>query len=186
MLPPEAFGDNWHEPLTGDDVARARQYFQSIEHLRDSFDFIQLRVGGQDHSIDLARKKFNRGVTFEAPRGSLMCAIDNEIFDDMLIGNFMKTTLHGDWGPGGLYPDFCPYVPKYADNGRARTRRELDAYFAEYGGAWAGEARSTRCATGSKHARRICSVRMCRASQPSTRRPSTSIIGCVGFERGAA
>jgi hypothetical protein len=71
-------------------------------------------------------------VTFEAPRGSLMCAIDNEIFDDMLIGNFMKTTLHGDWGPGGLYPDFCPYVPKYADNGRARTRRELDAYFAEY------------------------------------------------------
>jgi hypothetical protein len=132
VLQPEAFGDNWSEQLTGDDVARARKYFQSIEHLSECFDFIQLRVGGKDHSIDLSKKRFNRGITFEAPRGSLMCAVDNEIFDDMLIGNFMKTTLHGDWGPGGLYPDFCPYVPKYADNGRAKTNSELDAYFAEY------------------------------------------------------
>jgi len=136
VLPPEAFGDNWNEPLTGDDEARARQYFQSIEHLRDSFDFIQLRVGGHDHSIDLARKKFNRGVTFEAPRASLMCAIDNEIFDDMLIGNFMKTTYHGT----GEFA-YGPFINrmKWADNGRARSLDDLAGYLAEYklrAGTW--------------------------------------------------
>jgi hypothetical protein len=44
----------------------------------------------------------------------------------------MKTTLHGSWPASGLYPHFTPYVAKYGDNGRARTRRELRAYFAEY------------------------------------------------------
>jgi len=47
----------------------------------------------------------------------------------------MKTTLLGAWeraGQSALYPDFTPYVAKYADNGRAKTKRELDRYFAEY------------------------------------------------------
>ena len=44
-----------------------------------------------------------------------MTCIEYEIFDDLLIGNYMKTTLHGD--VAGLYPDFSPYVAKFADNG---------------------------------------------------------------------
>ena len=70
-------------------------------------------------------RTFHKGITFEVPRNSLMTAVRYEIFDDLLIGNFMKTTLHGDFGERGLYPDFSPYVAKYADNGRARTRNEL-------------------------------------------------------------
>jgi hypothetical protein len=132
VLEPSAFGDNWSDPLSRSDVDLARKYFRSIEHLSDCFDFIQLRVGSVDHPIEFRRKHFKRGVTFEAPRGSLMCAIENEIFDDMLIGNFMKTTLHGAWGPGGLYPDFSPYVAKYADNGRAKSADALQKYFVEY------------------------------------------------------
>ena len=31
-----------------------------------------------------------------------------------------------------MQPYFTPYVAKYADNGRAKTRNELAAYFAEY------------------------------------------------------
>src|SRR5262249_44787619 len=68
------------------------------------------------------------------PRHSLMMAIQYEIFDDMLIGNFMKTTLHGklkDRTPT-LYPYFTPYVTKYADNGRAKSKQELTAYFEEH------------------------------------------------------
>jgi hypothetical protein len=61
-----------------------------------------------------------------------MIAIDNEIFDDMLIGNFMKATLHGKFPPRVLYPDFTPYVTKYADNGLAKSREELRRYFAQY------------------------------------------------------
>src|SRR5205807_1492306 len=59
-------------------------------------------------------------------------AVKFEVFDDLLIGNFMKTTLHGEWGPQGLYPDFTPYVAKYADNGRAKTASELRRYYTAY------------------------------------------------------
>ena len=57
-------------------------------------------------------------------------------FDDLLIGNFMKTTLHGDWwgkqGTDALYPHFTPFVTKFGDNGGACDAAALRAYFAEY------------------------------------------------------
>lgn len=129
---PKDCGDDWGQPLEAGDFEKIRRYFQAIKHLEDHFDFVTFRVGGKEHPVSLGRKNFKRGITFEAPRNSLMISIENEIFDDMLIGNFMKTTLHGDFPATGLYPDFTPYVAKYADNGRAKTREELDAYFAAY------------------------------------------------------
>jgi hypothetical protein len=61
-----------------------------------------------------------------------MEAVRYEAFDDLLIGNFMKTCFIGNWPKSGLYPYFTPYVAKYADNGRARTEAELRRYFQEY------------------------------------------------------
>jgi hypothetical protein len=132
VLPAKEFGDDWSEDLDAEGVALAQRYFGSIEALPKFLDYVNLRVGGRDHVIPLAKRKFNRGVTFEAPRHSLVTALQYEIFDDLLIGNFMKTTLHGEWPASRLYPNFTPYVAKYADNGRARTAGELNAYFAEY------------------------------------------------------
>jgi hypothetical protein len=132
VFEPEAFGDNWHDPLDQDDVIGAKRYFQSIAHLSTCLDYINVRVGGRDYPIDLAPRRFKRGITFEAPRASLMTAIGYGVFDDLLIGNFMKTTLHGAWPVSRLHPDFTPYVAKYADNGGARSAEELRAYFAEY------------------------------------------------------
>ncbi|WP_129646114.1 MBL fold metallo-hydrolase [Peristeroidobacter agariperforans] len=126
---PAEFGDDWSEPLDRDDIAAVRAYFQKFEHLRRKFQFIKVRVGGQEHCVDLGGPK-GRGITFEAPRHSFMTAIQYEIFDDLLIGNFMKTVLHG--GVRKLYPDFTPYVAKYGDNGRAFSISELDAYFRGY------------------------------------------------------
>ena len=57
-----------------------------------------------------------------------MQAVQFEIFDDLLIGNFMKTRLEGEWSQPGLHPDFTPYVAKYADNGRAKAPEELKAF----------------------------------------------------------
>jgi len=131
ILPPEAFGDNWSEQLEAAEWDQLRTYFQKMEHLQRCFDFLTFRVGGKDHRIELKKGKFTRGVTFEAPRHSLMTAVRYEIFDDLLIGNFMKTTLHGSWPQSDLHPDFTPYV-RYADNGRARTLDELKTYFAAY------------------------------------------------------
>jgi hypothetical protein len=132
VLSAKDFGDDWSEDLDAEGVALATRYFRSIDSLSTYLDYVNLRVGGRDHVITLAKRKFNRGVTFEAPRHSLMSALQYEIFDDLLIGNFMKTTLHGEWPASRLYPHFTPYVAKYADNGHARTAEELNAYFAEY------------------------------------------------------
>ncbi|MCP3136356.1 MBL fold metallo-hydrolase [Pyxidicoccus xibeiensis] len=131
---PKEFGDDWSELLEADEAKALRDYFTSIEHLGSALDFLRFRVGGQDHVIEFHRRRFRRGITFEAPRNSLMTAVRYQVFDDLLIGNFMKTTLHGDFGEGKLYPDFSPYVAKYADNGKARTRNELKTYFADYRG----------------------------------------------------
>ena len=132
IVPASEFGDDWSEALSRDEAAEVTRYFRSIDHLSTFLDFVCVRVGGKDHIVELAGKKFNRGLTFEVPRNSLMIAVRYQVFDDLLIGNFMKTTFHGDWAKPCLYPDFSPYVAKYADNGGARTRAELDEYFAEY------------------------------------------------------
>jgi hypothetical protein len=126
---PEEFGDRWDEPLERGEPAELATYIRKFEHLRDKFAFINFRVGGRDNVIDLDGPK-GVGITFESPRTSLMQAVRWEIFDDLLIGNFTKTTLHG--GLRSLYPDFTPYVAKYGDNGRAFSSRELRDYFAAY------------------------------------------------------
>ena len=51
------------------------------------------------------------------------------MFDDLLIGNFMRTILHGD---AQLYPHFSPVVAKYADNGRAQSSEEVRKYMWQY------------------------------------------------------
>jgi hypothetical protein len=132
FVPPEDYGDNWSDPLEKSEFPKIADYFKSIKHLSDHFDYLNFRVGKRDNIVELSRRKFNRAITFEVPRNSLVTAIRYRIFDDLLIGNFMRTTLHGRFGKTGLYPDFTPYVAKYADNGGARSREELREYFEQY------------------------------------------------------
>jgi hypothetical protein len=129
---PGEFGDDWAESLDGEEIITLEQYFRSIARLARSIDRITFRVGECEHAVDLGGHHTGRAITFAVPRASLMRAVEWEVFDDLLIGNFMRTTLHGRWPSSGLYPGFTPYVTKYADNGRARTPEELRAYFAEY------------------------------------------------------
>jgi hypothetical protein len=129
----EEFGDYWDQTLEPGDVETATEYFRAFEHLSHHFDFINLRAGGKDNVIRIGdRKRYDRGVTFGAPRKSLMTSIQYRFFDDMLIANFMTTTLHGRWNKQRLYPDFTPYVAKYGDNGLSRSDNELQAYMRAY------------------------------------------------------
>ena len=117
MRPPEDFGDNWSDSLERGDLAKLSDYFRSQELVRDYLSFINFRVGGSDNFVSLDGTK-GRGITFEVPRNSLMTAVDYEIFDDLLIGNFMKTTLHKF---DSLYDgDFNFAVTKFGDNGRVQ------------------------------------------------------------------
>jgi hypothetical protein len=125
----EEFGDNWSDRLENSEKSEVRTYFQSKEHLHDTLGFLAFRVGGETTTIDLNSSHRQVGITFEVPRQSLLSAVQYRVFDDLLIGNFMKTTLHGIHS---LYPDFTPYVAKYADNGQAESRQELREYFHHY------------------------------------------------------
>jgi hypothetical protein len=126
---PEEYGDDWSHELEQADAAALDAYIRSVPHLERHFDFVNFRVGGRDNRIELSRRRLQKGITFEVPRGSLMTAVRYEVFDDLLIGNYMRTTLHGG---ATLYPDFTPYVAKYADNGRARTPADLRKYHLAY------------------------------------------------------
>ncbi len=134
---PEEFGDNWSEELGIEEAREVHRYFSSIESLADHVDFLNFKVGGRVTGIRFGTTSGRRGLTFEAPRHSLMTAVRCEVFEDLLISNLMKGILHGDWGRprkslnGRLYPYFTPYV-KYAENGRARSKAELSAYFRAY------------------------------------------------------
>ena len=132
IFEPHEFGDDWSETLDKDESEAVQNYFAPVSHLSKAMDFINVRVGGQDNIVELGEKNFDKGIVFEVPRHSLMRAIRYEIFDDLLIGNFMRTRLVGKWPKSMLYPDFIPYLAKYADNGRAKTRQELRDYFGEY------------------------------------------------------
>ena len=136
LFPPEEFGDNWSDELETSDRAALDAYVRSSEHLHRFLGFVTFRVGGKDHTVDVAPDFSSRGITFEVPRASLMTAVEYQVFDDILIGNFAKTTLHGGWsgkrGTAALYPDLGPYWTKFGDNGGARTATELRDYLWAY------------------------------------------------------
>lgn len=129
LQPPESFGDNWSDELSRADFAQLQHYFERKERVRKYLGFINFRVGGKDNMISMLGRR-SRGITFSVPRNSLMQAIQHEIFDDLLIGNFMKTTLHG---MRSLYDgDFNLNLTKIADNGQAQTESEVRAYLKIY------------------------------------------------------
>lgn len=130
--PPEEFGDDWSDRLERADVDALRAYFTAVQRLARHVDRVVFRVGAEEHAVDFGGRDTGRSVTFAVPRSSLMRAVEWEIFDDLLIGNYMTTNLQGPWPSSKLYPGFTPWITKYADNGRARTDAELRDYFAEY------------------------------------------------------
>jgi len=130
-IAPIEFGDDWNESLQTSDKLALKEYFESIELIWKSMDFIDLRVGGESFCIAQKTQTKNKGLRFEVPRNSLMIAVKNNVFDDLLIGNFMKTIFVGDWNSTNL-DSFSLNVSKIADNGGARTKKEVRDYYLEY------------------------------------------------------
>lgn len=124
---PEDFGDVWSDDLSKDDKDIIEKYFKQFDHLKKNFGFLNITSGKSELNIKLSNKK--EGIKFETPRNSLIHAIKNNIFDDILIGNFTKIQLID---VDSLYPDFTPYVAKYGDNGGARSKDQLKDYFNYY------------------------------------------------------
>jgi hypothetical protein len=69
-----------------------------------------------------------RGVNFHLPRKSLMETVTYGYFDDLLIGNFMKTQLFNM----ALYPDFTPTIAKLGGNAKVYTPADLRRFRAHF------------------------------------------------------
>jgi hypothetical protein len=124
---PEECGDIWSDQLDQDDKLVLNGYFRRKEALRHALGFITFQVGGKSHTIDLEGRR-DRGIILEVPRNSLMSAVTHRVFDDLVLGGFMKITLSNI----DFHRDFLFFLAKYADNGGAETKDELRSYFDEY------------------------------------------------------
>ena len=121
------YGDYWSEELVAEDKIILKNYFSKFDHLKKKFGFVSFLIGNKEFNIKLSNRI--EGIQFETPRNSLIYSIKNNIFDDLLIGNFMKTKLIN---VPSLYPNFTPYVAKYGDNGNVFSENELKKYFDYY------------------------------------------------------
>lgn len=128
---PAEFGDDWSEDPEPDEVRAIEDYFRGVTTLERVVDSVVVRIGTTEIDIPIGRRT-GRAVRFEAPRRSFVDAVRWRIFDDLLIGNFMRTSLTGDWGPAEFGREFTPLLAKYADNGYAGTPAELRAYLRDY------------------------------------------------------
>jgi len=128
------YGDDWNERLQPEEWKRLYAFFDEIELLSRYVDFIDFTVGGETRRIWTDILALRRppetlcGIGFEAPRRSLMKAIEHGYFDDMLIGNFMKTRLLNM----SLYPHFTPIVAKLRGSAGVKTAAERRAFAWRY------------------------------------------------------
>jgi hypothetical protein len=121
-------GDDWSERMNNAEWSRLSAFFLNIELLRPYLDYLDFTVGGETRrtwinmdSADRGAPEELRSIAFEAPRQSLLKSIQHGYFDDMLIGNFMKTRLRNV----GLYPHITPIIAKLRGSARVSSFTEL-------------------------------------------------------------
>ena len=129
-----AEGDDWNEKLTGDEWSAVEAFFRRFETIRDKIDFIAVTVGGEMREFALNERgrtgprAARRGFRFSAPRRSLVDCVTYGYFDDLLIGNFMKTELINT----SLYPNFSPLVAKLGGNAKVFTSADYRRFWRRY------------------------------------------------------
>jgi hypothetical protein len=121
------FKDNWSEILEPEDKKIINDYFDKFELLKDKIGFINFIVGKKEFNLKMQGPE-NKGLSFELPRNSLVEACKYNIFDDLLIGNFMKTKLYNLKNLYDPTINFNTVVCKYGDNGLAYSKDELFEY----------------------------------------------------------
>jgi hypothetical protein len=125
--------DDWSETLSAEEWGQVEAFMRRFHLVRRYLDFVIFTVGGESHQVALnprsTRKPADRrGIQFFVPRASLMETVTWGYFDDLLIGNFMKTRLINTQ----LYPRFTPLVAKIGGNAKVFTRTEYLRFLGRY------------------------------------------------------
>ena len=124
---PKIFGDISTEELSQSDKSIVENYFNKFLSFEKKIGFISFIVGGKEFNLKFEGPK-EKGISFELPRNSLLLACKNRIFDDLLIGNFMKTKLYNLNSLYDSKANFTHEICKFGDNGMAYTSEEIEVY----------------------------------------------------------
>jgi hypothetical protein len=125
--------DDWNDTLSNEEWQKVEAFMRKFELVRRHLDFVIFTVGGESRRIDLnplngKPTDRQRGIEFIVPRRSLMETVAWGYFDDLLIGNFMKTRLINTH----LYPRFSPLVAKVGGNANVYNRSEYMRFLGRY------------------------------------------------------
>lgn len=127
--------EDWEARLTPEEWERVEAFIRKFEIIRDRVDFVEFTVGGESRRVLLDPGKAAadpatalRGIRFFVPRQPLLETVEYGYFDDLLIGNFMKTQLVNV----RLYPDFSKQVGKLGGNAKVFTRAEQRKFMRHY------------------------------------------------------
>lgn len=131
---PADSGDDPAEPLTGEEVRELCSHVASLEVLSHHLDFLGFRTGGREHRVPLGAAA-GRGLVLEAPRGSLLRALREDRFEELLVGNICSLELHGAWpdppAPRMLFARLAFFLGRLAPAG-VRRDQDLRAYLEDY------------------------------------------------------
>ena len=125
--------DDWGEPMSQEDWRQLEEFVRKFKILESEVDFIGFTIAGESRTFSMnGRTKptsdKQRGINFIVPRRSLMETVKYGYFDDLLIGNFMKTQLINM----KLYPKFSPYLAKFGGSAKVYTRLQLMKFYFHY------------------------------------------------------
>ncbi|HLI20655.1 MAG TPA: hypothetical protein VKV32_06035 [Stellaceae bacterium] len=126
--------DDWNERLSEAEWHALAAFFDKYETVRKYFDYIDVVVGGERRRVWLVAEAKGRaearlrGIGFHVPRRSLLATVEYGYFDDILIGNFMKTELHNTT----LYPHFTPLIAKLGGAAKVYTEAERRRFNRRY------------------------------------------------------
>jgi len=124
--------EDWEARLSPDEWREVEAFVRRFELLAGRVDYVGFSVGGESRRFDIGGasrdERAKRGVTFTAPKGPLLEAVKYGYFDDLLIGNMMKTHLQNM----ELYPHFTPIVAKLGGNAKVFDRQGLRRFELRY------------------------------------------------------
>ena len=126
--------EDWGARLSPEEWDKVERFSRQFETLRRWQDFIGFCVGGETRIFQLRGGSIEKpaegqvGAVFHVPRGSLLETVEYGYFDDLLIGNFMKTQLFNMH----LYPLFTPRVAKLGGNAKVFSPSDLRRFRLHY------------------------------------------------------
>jgi len=126
--------DDWTETLSAREWRDVEEFVRRYKLLGRFIDFVEIEVGGEYRRFATSSEKAARradadGIRFIVPRRSLLETVKYGYFDDLLIGNFMKTHLHGR---AELYPFITPVIAKLGGNAKVYDRAQYVLFLWRY------------------------------------------------------